>query len=169
MIPEHLQLKRCLLHSGYYLLHFTNKTKIVFNRIKSILEERKEIGVRKDIRERGSIVNYYLCASENLSCYPSGDILALRLLVYFLGVVKARELLAACYVIWTLLQLSWCAPLVTTSHTQQTVFFHIFASLSIFTAYFLLQKNDIFRTVSEPAMICALDNYYTMLNITIFF
>lgn len=40
------------LQSGCYLLHFTNKTKYFSTGWKPILKERKEIGVRRGIRER---------------------------------------------------------------------------------------------------------------------
>lgn len=64
---------------------------------------------------------------------------------------------------------SRCAPLVTTPNTQQTFFFNIFLLPCTFLLHiFWLQKNDFFRTVSEP-MIYALDNYYIILNITILF
>ena len=64
---------------------------------------------------------------------------------------------------------SQCAPLVTTPNTQQTFFLNIFLLPCTFLLHiFWLQKNDFFRTVSEP-MIYALDNYYIILNITILF
>lgn len=45
LILDHLQ-------SGCYLLHFTNKTKYFSTGWKPILKERKEISVRRGIRER---------------------------------------------------------------------------------------------------------------------
>lgn len=55
-----------------------------------------------------------------------------------------------------------------TPNTQQTCFYIFFCLVHSYCVFFWLEKNDIFRPISEPMMIFALDNYY-IINIAILF
>lgn len=87
----------------------------------------------------------------------------------FQGIDKAGALLAACFIIWSLLRYLSVSILQQFPLLSKPVFFGIFVSLYILSTYFWLEKNDIFRPISEPMMIFALDNYYSILNRTVLF
>ena len=59
-------------------------------------------------------------------------------------------------------------PSCNNSQYLASLFFIYLLPCTFLLHIFWLQKNDFFRTVSEP-MIYALDNYYIILNITILF
>lgn len=60
-------------------------------------------------------------------------------------------------------------PSCNNSQYSANLFFIYFLPCTFLVHIFWLPKNDIFRTVSEPMMIIALDTYYIILNITILF
>lgn len=81
----------------------------------------------------------YLCPLGSLSCYPSGGIRAVLGSPIFQGVDKARELLAACFRIWTLLH--YLSVSLLQLPILSKLVFYIFASLYILTTYFLTSKE----------------------------